>query len=114
MDLHDSYDSNHAVIFRDIINHLSDALKDIVVFYREKGLTPIIYQSTLDNGYFTEIKDDLSREGFNSWIEEQKFMVLMTDNVTENANQQKSVTLTGLFLCNTRKHRRGFRHIYFS
>ena len=81
----DSYDSNHAVIFRDKISNLSDTIKDILAFYQEKGLTPMIYQSARDNGYFTEIKDDLAKEGFDSWIEEQKFMVLMAENrITPN------------------------------
>ena len=75
-----SYDSNHAVIYRDRIKNLSDVLKDIVTFYVEKELTPFIYQSALDNGFFTEIKDELVKAGFDSWVEEQKFMVLMEDN----------------------------------
>ena len=60
----DSYDSNHAVIFRDRIQNITTVLKDIVAFYREKNLTPMIYQSALDRGYFPEItkeqKDNLS------------------------------------------------------
>ena len=76
----DSYDSNHAVIFRDKIVNLSETLKDITVFYQEKGLTPAIYQSARDNGYFAEIKDELAKEGYDSWLEEQKFMVLTAEN----------------------------------
>ena len=76
----DSYDSNHAVIFRDKIQHLPDVLEDIVDFYREKGLKPIIYQSAADSGYFGEIKDELSAAGFDSWLEEQKFMILAAEN----------------------------------
>ncbi len=76
----DSYDSNHAVIFRDRIQDLPDVLKDIDVFYREKGLKPIIYQSASDSGYFGEIRDELSAAGFDSWLEEQKFMVLTVEN----------------------------------
>ena len=82
-----SFDSNHAVIFRDKIINLSDTLKEIIAFYLEKGLTPMIYQSAGDNGYFAEIEDDLAREGFDSWIEEQKFMVLTAENrITPNEN----------------------------
>ena len=33
----DSYDSNHAVIFRDKINNLSEPLNDIISFYHEVG-----------------------------------------------------------------------------
>jgi len=76
----DSYDSNHAVIFRQKIDDISEVLQDIVAFYQEKGIRPIIYQSTLDNGYFEEIKAELAEGGFDSWMEEQKFMVLMEEN----------------------------------
>ena len=76
----DSYDSNHAVIFREKIKNLSDTVKDIVAFYREKNLVPMFYQSARDNGYFAEIKDDLVKEGLDCWTEEQKFMLLMAEN----------------------------------
>ena len=83
----DSYDSNHAVIFRDTIGNLSEAVKDIVTFYREKGLTPMIYQSARDHGFFAEIRDDLAKEGFDFWTEEQKFMILMAENhIAPNEN----------------------------
>lgn len=76
----DSYDSNHAVIFRDQINDLSKILKDIIAFYTEKEIKPAIYQSTLDSGYFGEINKELALAGFDSWMEEQRFMVLMEEN----------------------------------
>lgn len=76
----DSYDSNHAIIYREKIDDLSEVLEDIVSFYKEKGLKPIIYQSTLDRGYFEEIKTELAQAGFDSWLEEQRFMVLMAEN----------------------------------
>lgn len=70
----DSYDSNHAVIFRDQIDDLSKILKDVIAFYTEKEIKPTIYQSTLDSGYFGEIKKELALAGFDSWMEEQRFM----------------------------------------
>ena len=76
----DSYDSNHAVIYRDRIQNVTNVLKDIISFYREKNLTPIIYQSTLDRGYFSEITKEFTDSGFESWMEEQKFMVLKDEN----------------------------------
>ena len=83
----DSYDSNHAVIFRDRIQNITTVLKDIVAFYREKNLTPMIYQSALDRGYFPEITKELSEAGFDSWTEEQRFMVLAGDNtIVPNKN----------------------------
>ena len=51
----DSYDSNHAVIYRKKIADLDFVLKDIIDFYTDKNLTPIIYQSISDGGFFEEI-----------------------------------------------------------
>lgn len=75
-----SYDSNHAVVFKEKMQNLSEILKDIVSFYSEKGINPTIYQSTYDSGYFAEIEAEFAREGFDSWIEEQRFMRLMAEN----------------------------------
>lgn len=76
----DSFDSNHAVIFRDKIDDFQKVLEDIDLFYSAKRINPTIYQSTLDNGYFTELKDEFEKGGFNSWMEEQRFMVLSEEN----------------------------------
>lgn len=76
----DSYDSNHAVIFKDKITDLGKVLEDIIGFYNEKGMKPIIYQSASDDRYFEEIKNTLSAFGFDSWSEEQKYMVLAEAN----------------------------------
>ena len=76
----DSFDSNHAVIFRDRIKNITTVLEDIVDFYYEKKLTPMIYQATREQGYFSEIAEELSDAGFDSWTEEQKFMVLTAEN----------------------------------
>lgn len=76
----DSYDSNHAVIFRDRVTDLNQALEDIVKFYIEKGIKPIIYQSISDDGYFEEIKNTLSVHGFESWTESQRYLVLSEAN----------------------------------
>ena len=51
----DSYDSNHAVIYKDKIHDLQHVLSDITEFYKEKGCSPIIYQSMLDDNWFDEI-----------------------------------------------------------
>ena len=60
----DSYDSNHAVIYKDKIRDLQHVLSDITGFYKEKGSRPIIYQSMLDDNWFEEIKEELSAAGF--------------------------------------------------
>ena len=81
----DSYDSNHAVIFKNRIRDLNQVLNDIVKFYIEKRLKPVIYQSISDEGYFKEIKNILSDYGFESWSESQRYMVLSERNtITPN------------------------------
>lgn len=77
----DSYDSNHAVIFKNRISDLNQVLNDIVKFYIEKGLKPVIYQSISDEGYFKDIKNILSDHGFESWSESQRYMVLCERNM---------------------------------
>ena len=72
----DSYDSNHAVIFKNRISDLNQVLDDIIKFYNKKGLKPVIYQSISDEGYFEDIKNILSDYGFESWSESQRYMVL--------------------------------------
>lgn len=76
----ESYDSNHAVIFRDRINDIGRVLDDVVRFYTKKGMTPIIYQSISDEGYFDEIAKSLAAHGFEYWTEQQKYMVLTGTN----------------------------------
>ena len=76
----DSYDSNHGVIFKNRVKDLHEVLEDIIAFYVGKGMRPIIYQSISDEGYFEEIKDVLSDYGFESWSEEQKYMILSEEN----------------------------------
>ena len=71
----DSFDSNHAVIYKDRIHDLQRVLADIVQFYKEKGIRPIIYQSMLDDNWFDEIKDELTSAGFESWVENQEYML---------------------------------------
>ena len=55
----DSYDSNHAIIFKDRINDVAKTLEDITEFYRDKGIKPTIYQSITDNGFFESIREEL-------------------------------------------------------
>lgn len=76
----DSYDSNHALIFRDRVTDLDQVLEDIVQFYSEKGIHPSIYQSITDDGYFEQICDELTRHGFDFWTETQNYMVLLRDS----------------------------------
>lgn len=81
----DSYDSNHAIIYRDKITDLDNVLEDIVSFYREKEIRPIIYQSISEDGYFEEIEKQLCKFGFETWTESQNYMVLSAKNaITPN------------------------------
>lgn len=76
----DSFDSNHAIIYRNKISDLSVVLQDIVCFYQGKGITPNIYQSISDDGYFEEIQNELDQFGFESWTESQRYMILVDEN----------------------------------
>ena len=76
----DSFDSNHAIIYRNKISDLSVVLQDIVCFYQGKGITPNIYQSISDDGYFEEIQNELNQFGFESWTESQRYMILDDEN----------------------------------
>lgn len=76
----DSFDSNHALIFREKVGDLPAVLQDIINFYKSNGINPNIYQSISDDGYFLEIKEELLRFGFESWMEPQRYMVLADDN----------------------------------
>lgn len=76
----DSYDSNHAVIYKDRIDDLNAVLSDIIDFYTSKNLRPIIYQSMLDDGWFEEISDELTAAGFKNWTELQEYMLPTGEN----------------------------------
>ena len=76
----DSYDSNHALVFRDRVTDLNQVLEDIVQLYSEKGIRPSIYQSITDDGYFEQISYELTRHGFDFWTEPQNYMVLLGEN----------------------------------
>lgn len=76
----DSFDSNHAVIYKDRIQDLQRVLADIFQFYEAKGIRTIIYQSMLDDNWFAEIKDELTSAGFESWVEDQEYMLQADEN----------------------------------
>ena len=79
----DSYDSNHAIIFKDRVTDLRQTLEDIVRFYSDKGIRPILYQSIADCSYFEKIQGELAEYGFESWGETQKYMVLSAPNTIQ-------------------------------
>ena len=65
----DSFDSNHAIIYREKVSDLSAVLYDIINFYKSKGITPNIYQSINDDGYFLEIKEEMAKDALSRSIE---------------------------------------------
>ena len=65
----DSYDSNHALIFRNRVDDLPAVLAEIADFYRSRGLRAIIYQSILDDGWFGEIADVLKGQSVPRWVQ---------------------------------------------
>ena len=76
----DSYDSNHALIFRDRVADLPAVLAEIADFYLARGIRPVIYQSILDDGWFGEIAEAMAAAGFRAWQEEQRWMLLEEDS----------------------------------
>ncbi len=76
----DSFDSNHALVYRDKISDLRYVLSDIIAFYSSKGLKPLIYQSITDEGYFEENTQIFKNFGFTLRTETQKYMVLCAEN----------------------------------
>jgi len=80
----DSYDSNHALIYKDRITNLDEVFKEILEFYIRKGIKPNIYESVLDEGFFEEIVHELEKYGFETWKESQKYMVLSDENVLKS------------------------------
>ena len=72
----DSYDSNHALIFRDRVTDLPATLEEIRDFYLSRRVHPVIYQSIMDDGWFGEIAGELEKAGVRSWLEEQTYMAL--------------------------------------
>ncbi len=91
----DSYDSNHALIYRARVENLPAVLAEIRDFYRERGLRPVIYQSILDDGWFGEIAGELQRAGFDSWQEEQRWMLLTAESrITARADVRRLTAWT--------------------
>lgn len=76
----DSYDSNHAVIFKEKIEDLDAVLDDVVAFYESKGLRPMLYQATAEEGYFASNADVFEKYDFKTWEEELHFMVPVEKN----------------------------------
>ena len=91
----DSYDSNHALIYRDRVENLPAVLAEIADFYLSRGGRPIIYQSILNDGWFGDIADDLAAAGYRSWQEAQHWMLLDSDSrITAQADVRRVTAWT--------------------
>jgi len=77
----DSYDSNHAVIYKEKVTDLSLVLQEIISFYLNQCLLPTIYQATGDINYFIDNKDVLEANGYSVCEEGPlEFMLLSEKN----------------------------------
>ena len=91
----DSYDSNHALLLRDRVEDLPAVLAEIVDFYHDRGMKPILYQSILDDGWFGEIAAELAAAGFRAWQEPQHWMLLDADSrITASADIRRVTAWT--------------------
>ncbi len=91
----DSYDSNHALIFRDRAADLSAVLAEVAAFYHARGMKAILYQSILDDGWFGDIAEELSAAGWKSWQESQHWMALTDEScITATADVRRVAAWT--------------------
>lgn len=88
----DSYDSNHALIYRDRATDLSAVLAEIASFYRSRGMKPVLYQSILDDGWFGEMAQELAAGGYRSWQEPQHWMLLTAPSTIDAKGDVRRVT----------------------
>lgn len=88
----DSFDSNHALLYRTDRENLSPILAEIVDFYRGIGARPVIYQSILDDGWFGDIAPELAAAGFRAWQEPQHWMLLTADSAIRTQADVRRVT----------------------
>lgn len=72
-----SYDSNHAHIL-DLNCDLEAAIRDFVLFYRERNITPRIYSSYIDNE-LDKLRPHLEAAGFEIKIDASEFMLYTGD-----------------------------------
>ncbi len=102
----DSYDSNHALIFKERICDISNILEDITEFYNSKQIHPCIYQSINDEKYFIEQYEAFANHGYTVWEENNDFMILCGESTIipncdiriELTNKWKSEFETEIFI----------------
>ncbi|WBW95851.1 GNAT family N-acetyltransferase [Oceanirhabdus sp. W0125-5] len=90
-----SYDSNHAVIYRNKIEDLGLVLDFITEFYTKMNIAPNIYQAVEDEGYFKEKETIFKKHGYSIWIEgPNNFMVLTAENNIKSSNNLEIKLIT--------------------
>lgn len=83
-----SYDSNHALIYKNKIVDLGSVIDFITEFYTKMNINPNIYQAVEDEGYFKENEAIFKKHGYLVWIEgPNNFMVLTAENNIKSNNQ---------------------------
>jgi len=90
-----SYDSNHALIYKENITDLTKVLNEITDFYVSKQIHPSIYQAAEDDGYFITNKTIFKDHGYRVWEDEaKKFMILSAENkLNDNITNQLDIKL---------------------
>lgn len=90
-----SYDSNHALIYKENVDDLGKVLKDITLFYNEKDIHPCLYQSLEDEGYFKENEEIFNEYNYNVWTEEPaNIMILSEKSILEKSKKLDIKILT--------------------
>lgn len=91
----ESWDSNHAIIYKDKVDNLKSVIDEISEFYLSKGITPTIYQSVMDQGYFDSNRDIFEKCGLSFDKDmDRKMMVLSDDSIiTNNQNSQLRIKI---------------------
>jgi len=83
-----SYDSNHALIYKNKIKDLGSVLEFITEFYNRMNISPSIYQAVEDEGYFKKNIVIFEKHGYSVWSEcPYNFMLLTDDNNIKCDNQ---------------------------
>ncbi len=83
-----SYDSNHALIYKNLISDLGSVLDFITKFYTRLDIKPNIYQAIEDEGYFKSNEAIFNQHGYSIWVEgPNNFMVLAAENNIKSKNQ---------------------------
>lgn len=83
-----SYDSNHAVIYKNKIKDLDLVLNSITEFYTKRNINPTIYQAVEDEGYFKEKKEVFRKHGYSVWTEgPNNIMILCDESYVKSSNE---------------------------